>query len=66
MTEAERIKNQPARYGRVAYEKAKSKDCAFIVIDDSIYRIAADGTKHKIEDLPATRVKVQQKTFVIK
>lgn len=66
MTETERINKRLARDGRVAYKKAKSKDKAFIVIGNSIYRMSADGAKYKVEDLSTTRVRVKQKTFEIK
>lgn len=66
MTEANRINKRLARDGRVAYNKAKSTDKAFIAIGNSIYRMSADGVKHKVGDLYTTRVKATQKTFVIK
>lgn len=66
MTEADRINKRLARTGRTAYKNAKSKDNAFIVIGNSIYRMSADGTKCKVEDLQTTRVKAKQKKFEIK
>lgn len=66
MTETNRINKRLAKDGRAAYNKAKSKDKAFIAIGNSIYRVSSDGAKHKVGDLPTTRVKVKQKSFVIK
>lgn len=66
MTEIERIYKNLARDGRIAYNKAKSQDNAFIVIGNSIYRMSSDGDRHKVRDLSTTRVKVKQKKFVIK
>ncbi|TGX80965.1 hypothetical protein E5358_11330 [Palleniella muris] len=66
MTETEIINKRLARYGRNAYNRAKSEDKAFIIIGNSIYRMSADGSKHKVEELPTTRVKAKQKNFIIK
>lgn len=66
MKEAERIKVRLAQDGRVAYKKAKSENCAFIVVGNSIYRMLADGSKQKVKELSTTRVKTKQKEFVIK
>lgn len=65
MTETERINKRLAQNGRNAYKMAKSKDKAFIIIGNSIYRMSADGVRHKVGDLSTTRVKTKQKTFVI-
>lgn len=65
MTEARRINKRLAQDGRTAYKNAKSNGNAFIVIGNSIYRIASDGSKCKVEDLSTTRVKVKQKKFEI-
>lgn len=66
MSETKRINKRLAQEGRIAYKNAKSQDNAFIVIGNSIYRMSADGTRRKIDDLSTTRVKARQKKFVIK
>lgn len=60
------INGRLAKSGRTAYKNAKSKSKAFITIGNSIYQISADGKRDKIGDLTSTRVRVTQKTFVIK
>ena len=66
MTEAKRIKTRLEQKGRVAYRTAKRNDNAYIVMGNSIYRMSADGERHKVEELSTTRVKAKQKRFVIK
>ena len=65
MTEKKRIQSKLEKKGRVAYNVAKSKNKAFIVMGNSIYRMLADGSKEKVEKIPSTRVKVRQKRIVI-
>lgn len=66
MTEVGRINKRLAKDGRIAYNEAKSKDQAFIVIGNSIYCMSADGGKSKVADLPTTRVKAKLKRIEIK
>lgn len=66
MTEADKIRIGLEKRGRDAYEKAKSQDSAFIVIGNSIYRMFADGSRCKVEELPTTRVKAKQKKYIIR
>lgn len=65
MTETKRINKRLAQDGRKAYKNAKSQNNAFIVIGNSIYRMLADGTRCKVEDLPTTRVRTRQRRFMI-
>lgn len=65
MTEKKRIQSKLVKKGRIAYNVAKSENKAFIVMGNSIYRMLADGSKEKVEELSSTRVKVRQKKFVI-
>lgn len=65
MTEVKRIKQGLAREGRSAYNKAKKNSYAFIAVGNSIYRILADGTREKINELESTRVKAKCKEFEI-
>lgn len=66
MSEAERINRRLEKYGKMAYERAKSMDMAFVVIGNGIYRISSDDTRYKVRDLPITWMKVRQKRFEIK
>lgn len=63
MIEKKKIRKGLALKGRNAYLDAKKNGYAFIAIGNSIYKMSADGTKEKVEELMSTRVKTKQKRF---
>lgn len=65
MTEIKRIRRGLAREGRSAYNLAKRNSYAFIAVGNSIYRMSADGSREKVCNLKATKVKAKCKEFTI-
>lgn len=63
MIEKKKIRKGLALKGRDAYHDAKKNGYAFIAIGNSIYRMSADGTREKVEELISTRVKTKRKRF---
>lgn len=63
MTEKKRIQTNLSRSGRIAYRNAKEQSKAFILIGNTIYRMSADNSKEKLEELTTTKVKVKKKKY---
>lgn len=65
MTEIKRIEKGIARNGRAAYKKARENGNAFIMVGNAIFRVSADGSREKVNELSSTRVKAKVKKFSI-
>lgn len=66
MTELKKIQAVLARKGRVAYNRAKSDNNAYIVIGNAIYRIYSDGRRELVQSIPSIKVKAVAKKIVLK
>jgi hypothetical protein len=64
MTEVKKIQTELARNGRVAYNRAKSNNNAYIVRGNAIYRIYSDGRKELVQTIPSIKVKAISKKIV--
>ena len=66
MTEAKKISIGLNKKGRVAYNRAKESDSAYIVVGNNICRMSSDGSKEVVSTLSSsTRVKAKQKKYVL-
>lgn len=66
MTELKKIQAELARKGRVAYNRAKSDNNAYIVIGNAIYRMYSDGRRELVQSIPSIKVKAVAKKIVLK
>lgn len=65
MTELRKIQLVLARKGRVAYNRAKRDDNAYVVRGNAIYRIYSDGRKELIQPIPSIKAKALVKKIVL-
>ena len=65
MTELKKIQVELTRKGRVAYDRAKSDNNAYVVRGNAIYRIYSDGRKELIQSIPSTKAKAIKKRIVL-
>ena len=66
MTELKKIQAELARKGRIAYNRAKSDNNAYIVIGNVIYRMYSDGRRELVQSIPSIKVKAVAKKIVLK
>ena len=66
MTELKKIQAELARKGRIAYNRAKSDNNAYIVIGNAIYRMYSDGRRELVRSIPSIKVKAVAKKIVLK
>ena len=65
MTEVKKIQEELARKGRVAYDRAKSDNNAYIVIGNAIYRMYSDGRRELIQSIPSIKAKAGKKKIIL-
>ena len=65
MKEAEKIQAALKKKGRLAFNRAKENNSAYIVINDAIYRIYKDGRQELIQRIGETEVKNTRKTIFL-
>lgn len=65
MTETKKIQVELARKGRVAYDRAKRDNNAYIVRGNAIYRIFSDGSRELVQLIPSIKAKVVNKIIIL-
>ena len=65
MTELRKIQLVLARNGRVAYNRAKRDNNAYVVRGNAIYRIYSDGRKELVQTIPSIKAKALVKKIVL-
>lgn len=65
MTEVKRIKQELARNGDKAYEKAKSTTGAYVMRGNSIVKVTADGSIQVIKRVGQVKVRIKDSDRVV-
>ena len=65
MTEVKKIQAELARKGRIAYNRAKSDNNAYVVRGNAIYRIYSDGSKELVQTIPSIKAKALVKKIIL-
>ena len=65
MTEIKKIQAELARKGRIAYNRAKSENNAYIVIGNAIYRMYSDGRRELVMQIPSIKAKAYTKKIIL-
>ena len=65
MTEVKKIKQELARNGDIAYEKAKNSTGAYVMRGNSIVKVTADGSIHVEKKLGQVKVRIKDSDRVV-
>lgn len=64
-SEVKKIQAALKKKGRLAFNRAKENNNAYIVIDDAIYRVYSDGRRELIQRIGQTEVRTDKKEIQI-